>query len=301
MIPSTLVRLALAFATAAGAGIVATDSVRTGHASFYGAGKGQGACSLPRTPPWDTLYAAINRHDWNRSGACASCIVVRGDTDSVLVRVTDRCGGCRKGGIDLSPGAFRRLAPLGRGRTAVSWRFAACPESSLSISRTRGSSNHWSSLQAWGLPWPVDSISVRSDTTWILFRRVRHNHFTARDLPPTPWIVRMVDVRGQERMDTALALEPGATLRPDLPDSTMGQFPASDSGDATGAGNNSEGGASATPSDSASPLHASPVRGSTGRDRLDHRASLRHPGLRAGVHPGDRIGRRDGFPGQAGE
>lgn len=187
--------------------------------------------------------------------------MVRGDTDSVLVRVTDRCGGCRKGGIDLSRTAFRRLAPLGRGRTSISWHFAACPESSLAISRTRGSSTHWSSLQAWGLPWPVDSISVRSDTTWIPFRRAHHNHFTARDLPPTPWTVRLVDVRGQERIDTALALEPGITLHPD---STMRQFPASDSGNATGAGNNSEGGASTTPSDSASP-RASSMRG-TWRD-----------------------------------
>jgi expansin (peptidoglycan-binding protein) len=222
--PSALVaRIALALATAAGAGLVATDSVRTGQASFYKTGKGQGACSLPRTSPWDTLYAAINRHDWNRSGACAACLLVRGDSDSVLVRVTDRCGGCRKGGIDLSPAAFRRLAPLGRGRTSVSWRFAACPESSLSISRTRGSSSHWSSLQIWGLPWPIDSLAVRGDSGWFSFRRARHNHFTARKLPPTPWTVRMVDTRGHERVDTALALEPGSVLRPD---STSRQIPS---------------------------------------------------------------------------
>lgn len=211
------------------AGIPSPDSVRTGQASFYNTGKGQGACSLPRTPPWDTLYAAINRHDWNRSGACASCLVVRGDTDSVLVRVTDRCGGCRKGGLDLSPAAFRRLAPLGRGRTAITWRFAACPESSLAISRTRGSSSHWSSLQAWGLPWPVDSIAVLGDSGWIPFRRQRHNHFTARRLPPTPWTMRTVDVLARERIDSTLFLEPGVVLRPDFVDTAIGQLPSNDS------------------------------------------------------------------------
>lgn len=216
-----LVRLALVIATAANAGLVAPDSVRSGAASFYKTKGGRGACDLPGTSPWDTLYAAINKRDWMSSASCGACLMVRGDSDSVMVRVTDRCPGCKRGGIDLSPAAFKRLAPLGRGRTAVSWRFAACPESSLSIARTRSSSVHWSSVQVWGLPWPTDSILVRTDTSWIPFRRQRHNHFTARDLPPTPWMVRLVDVRGHERIDSALALEPGLTLHPDLPDSTL--------------------------------------------------------------------------------
>lgn len=197
------------------AGIVAPDSTRTAQASFYKARGGRGACDIPRTAPWDTLYAAINKCDWSGSGACGACLLVRGDTDSVVVRVTDRCGGCRKGGLDLSPAAFRKLAPLGRGRTAIAWRFTACPESSLSIARTRGSSVHWSSVQIWGLPWPADSFAVWRDSAWRPFRRQRHNHFTARDLPDTPWNTRLVDVRGGIRLDSTLPLAPGSTLRPD--------------------------------------------------------------------------------------
>jgi len=219
LIPSTFARLALALATAANAGLVAPDSVRTGQASFYKAKGGRGACDLPGTSPWDTLYAAINRHDWMGSASCGACLMVRNDSDSVMVRVNDRCPGCKHGGLDLSPAAFRRLASLRRGRTSISWRYVACPESSLSISRARSSSVHWSSVQVWGLPWPTDSFAVLHDTTWIPFRRQRHNHFTARDLPSTPWTVRQIDVRGRARIDSLLALEPGVVLHPDLPDS----------------------------------------------------------------------------------
>lgn len=191
------------------------DSLRTGKATFYRDKHGRGACALPRPAPWDTLYAAINRSDWRNSLVCGACAWVFGETDSVLVRIADRCGGCKPGGLDLSPAAFRRLAPLGRGRIDISWRFAPCPDSTLVLNRTRGSSVHWSSLQVWGLPWPVESLSVLSDSSSIAFKRQRHNHFTARKVPALPWTIRTVDALGRERIDSLLELSPGSTLRPD--------------------------------------------------------------------------------------
>lgn len=191
------------------------DSLRTGRATFYRDKHGKGACALPRPAPWDTLYAAINRSDWRNSLVCGACAWVYGKTDSVLVRIADRCGGCKPGGLDLSPAAFRKLAPLGRGRIDVSWRFSPCPDSALVLNRTRGSSVHWSSLQAWGLPWPIESLSVLSDSSSIAFKRQRHNRFTARKVPPTPWTIRTVDALGRERIDSLLELSPGSTLRPD--------------------------------------------------------------------------------------
>lgn len=200
------------------------DSLRTGRATFYRDKHGRGACALPRPAPWDTIYAAINRSDWRNSLVCGACAWVFGETDSVLVRIADRCGGCKPGGLDLSPAAFRKLAPLGKGRIDISWRFAPCPESALVVNRTRGSSVHWSSLQAWGLPWPVESLSVLSDSSSISFKRQRHNHFTARRVPDLPWTIRTVDILGRERIDSLLDLSPGSTLRldetPETPDSS---------------------------------------------------------------------------------
>ena len=195
------------------------DSTRSGSATYYHSRSGIGTCTLPATAPWDSFYVSVNRKDFAKSLACGACMLVRHDTDSLLVRVSDRCPGCRPGGLDLSRAAFRKLAPLGVGRIAVSWHFAACPESSLVVRRTRGSSSFWSSLQIWGLPWPVETLFVAKGNGWLGFHRERHNHFTARTLPPTPWTLRSVDVRGGVRIDSSLALEPGTRLDLDPSDS----------------------------------------------------------------------------------
>lgn len=188
------------------------DSTRTGSATYYHARSGIGTCTLPPEAPWDSFYVSLNRKDFAKSLACGACLVVHHDRDSVLVRVSDRCPGCRPGGLDLSRAAFRALAPLGAGRIPVDWRFVPCPESSLVVRRTKGSSTFWSSLQVWGLPWPVESLSVTDGSAdWIPFRRERHNQFTARRLTPLPWILRTVDVRGEARVDSFLYLEPGGT------------------------------------------------------------------------------------------
>ncbi len=189
------------------------DSTRTGRASFYHARSGQGTCTLPPRSPWDSFYVSLGRGDFAKSLACGACAMVRHDSDSVVVRVIDRCAGCAKGRIDLSRAAFRKLATLGTGRIGVRWRFVPCPDSSYAVRRTLGSSGFWSSLQVWGMPWPVESLSVATvDGSWQPFRRERHNHFTARRLPPLPWILRSVDLSGRERVDSLLDLNPGDTL-----------------------------------------------------------------------------------------
>ncbi len=224
-----LLPVLLALATGVWAHDLALDSLREGRASFYRAKPGRGACALPSSPTWDTLYAAINKLEYRGSQACGECLMVANHRDSVVVRVSDRCPGCKPGGLDLSPAAFRRLAPLGAGRIDIRWRPVACPDSVLTISRTRGSSKFWSSLQVGGLPWPVDSLAVASsDTSWIVFRRQRYNSFVARNLPPTPWNLRTKDVRGNVRIDSLVPLEPGRTLRFPLPTAPLA--PQTDSG-----------------------------------------------------------------------
>lgn len=216
-----LVLLAVGAATARDA--LRTDSTRVARASFYHARSGQGTCTLPPEAPWDSLYVSVGRTDFVNSLACGACMVVHHASDSVIVRVTDRCQGCRKGKIDLSRAAFRKLASLGTGIIPVRWRFAPCPDSSYAVRRTNGSSGFWSSLQAWGLPWPPESLWVAgSDGNWLPLRRERHNHFTGRRLPPLPWTLRTSDLFGRIRIDSTLDLNPGDTLLLDLtePDTT---------------------------------------------------------------------------------
>ena len=42
---------------------------------------------------------------------------------TILATVQDSCPGCTPYGLDLSPAAFRALAPIGAGRITVSWSY----------------------------------------------------------------------------------------------------------------------------------------------------------------------------------
>lgn len=44
---------------------------------------------------------------------------------SVVVKIVDRCEGCAKYDIDLTPVAYDQLADPGLGRMAVTWEFVA--------------------------------------------------------------------------------------------------------------------------------------------------------------------------------
>ena len=208
--------LALLIVPVLGGDLLRSDSLRTGRASYYHARSGQGTCGLPPEAPWDSLYASLSPRDFSGAYSCGACVRVFRGSDSVTVRAGDRCHGCRGGGIDLSRAAFRALAPLSAGRIQVTWRFVACPDSSFAIRRTPGSSRHWSSFHAWGMPWPLASLSLQGeDGTWRTLHHERHGHFTLRPLPAFPWILRSTDVLGQERLDTLAEFDPGDTLRLD--------------------------------------------------------------------------------------
>jgi len=48
--------------------------------------------------------------------------VTHGDK-SIQVKIVDRCVGCKRGDIDLTPAAFAALADPALGRTSVTWQF----------------------------------------------------------------------------------------------------------------------------------------------------------------------------------
>ncbi|CAG8583873.1 11456_t:CDS:2 [Diversispora eburnea] len=59
----------------------------------------------------------------NKNTKCGKRIKVTRGKKSVVVRVVDRCDGCKSGDIDLSPAAFKKLASLSVGRTKCSWKY----------------------------------------------------------------------------------------------------------------------------------------------------------------------------------
>lgn len=65
--------------------------------------------------------AAANSSDPNSNPLCGRMIRVQRDGKSVDVEVVDRCVGCESEDLDLSPGAFEKLADEALGRVEGTW------------------------------------------------------------------------------------------------------------------------------------------------------------------------------------
>jgi len=55
----------------------------------------------------------------NKNPLCGKYMKCSYGSNSVRVQVVDRCPGCSYGGVDLSPAAFKVLAPVDKGRIDV--------------------------------------------------------------------------------------------------------------------------------------------------------------------------------------
>ncbi|RHZ82493.1 hypothetical protein Glove_109g279 [Diversispora epigaea] len=60
----------------------------------------------------------------NRNSKCGKSIKITRGSKYVIVKLMDRCGGCKSGDIDLSPAAFKKIGSLGEGRLkGCSWQY----------------------------------------------------------------------------------------------------------------------------------------------------------------------------------
>ncbi|KAG0092848.1 hypothetical protein BGZ92_008413 [Podila epicladia] len=87
-----------------------------------------GACEFPFINSVHDMIAALNKPDFGlfpramNSPACGQCIRVMGPNGTVDVQIVDMCPGCKSGDVDLSPGAFSKIAHLDTGRIPISWQ-----------------------------------------------------------------------------------------------------------------------------------------------------------------------------------
>jgi len=96
---------------------------QSGEATYYVA-NGTGACGFAITN--DQLVAAMNGAQYSKA-TCGKCVEVTGPLGSVVVRIADKCPGCKSGDLDLSQSAFQKIAKLSAGRVPITWHFVACP------------------------------------------------------------------------------------------------------------------------------------------------------------------------------
>lgn len=201
-----------------GGGAPLSAQPEEGEATYYSA-DGSGNCSYDKGS--DMKIAALNTTQYAASAACGSCFKVDGPSGSEIVRIVDRCPGCRaNGGIDLSQKAFEAIAPIKAGRVNVTLTPVSCPVSgNLQYRYKEGSSKFWVALQVRDHKLPIKSVEVRKkDGSFALLNRESYNYFTSRDL--TKDVDSGVHVR-------VTAID-GQTVEDDLPTIQAGKvFPGS--------------------------------------------------------------------------
>ncbi len=151
---------------------------QTGEATYYDA-DGSGNCSFDKSPQ-DLMVAALNTTDYAGSQACGACLSVQGPNGTVVVRVVDRCPGCKKGDVDLSESAFAKIAALSKGRVPITWRTVACSVTGPVAYRIKeGSSKFYTAIQVRNHKVPVAKLECERAGAFVDVPRLTYNFFVA--------------------------------------------------------------------------------------------------------------------------
>lgn len=194
----------------------------SGEATSYDA-DGTGSCSFEASPA--PLVAAISAADYARSAWCGACAEVAGPDGRVVVRIVDRCPGCKPGGLDLSREAFAAIAPPAAGRVRISWRPVPCPvDGPIAYRFKDGSSAFWTAIQVRNHRYAIAALEARDRTgAWKALPRTDYNYFVAAGgLGAGPLALRVTDARGQVIEDArvpagAAVTSPGGSQLPRCP------------------------------------------------------------------------------------
>ncbi|GGR91466.1 hypothetical protein GCM10010269_33250 [Streptomyces humidus] len=184
--------------TAPSAGRIRPGIARTGVATAYDIGDGNGACSFG--PTSDVMTAAMNTADYETSKACGAYVSVRAASGaSVTVRITNECPApCAVGQIDLSQQAFAKLAPLVTGRIPITWSLLSPATSdTVSIRYKTGSTQYWCGIQALGHRNPLAGLEVRTGSGWTRLARTGYNFFLSEHGAGCGGPIRLTDIYGE--------------------------------------------------------------------------------------------------------
>ncbi|KAG1050778.1 hypothetical protein G6F43_006971 [Rhizopus delemar] len=108
-------------------------SKRGGRGTWYsGADLKNAACydriGLPKYSA--TIHSMIGAMAMKKFENCYKCMKITNSSNkkSIVVKIVDKCAGCVVGkAIDLTPGAFQKLAKLDVGVLNISWKAVTCP------------------------------------------------------------------------------------------------------------------------------------------------------------------------------
>ncbi len=177
------------------------SDIKTGQATFYKgiAGSAKGNCSLP-VGINDTMHGALNTKDYDGSMACGACIEIKGPQGKAIVKIVDRCPGCKPGDIDITKEAFAKIGNINSGRVPVTWQFIPCKLSSgatIKVNFKAGSSKYWTGIQIRDAKEVVKTLAYFKGNSWIPIKRKMYNYFVATEGIHPPMKLKITSISGK--------------------------------------------------------------------------------------------------------
>ena len=183
-----------------------------GVATFYAA-DGTGACSFDASPS-DLDVAAMNAPEFAGSAVCGECVRVAGPKGEVTVRIVDLCPECVAGQLDLSQGAFAKIADVSAGRVPITWTVVACNVAGAVAYRFKeGSSQYWTAIQVRNHRLPIAKLEWKKNGAYAAIPRESYDYFVVSGGVGTGAItLRVTASDGQTLEDTLPSVQAGVVV-----------------------------------------------------------------------------------------
>ncbi len=194
---------------------VPSTTAKSGKATFYDLGSGQGNCSFPNAPA-DDLFVALGAADYSGGAACGAYLDVTGPKGQVRVKVIDSCPPCGAGHIDLSRTAFKKIANEIDGIVPVKYKAVrGVSTGPISVRIKEGSSRFWFAALLDNHANPLRSVKVASGSgSFRTATRTDYNYWIIDGgAGAGPFKIKMTDVYGTTTTVTGIKLSPGTTQR----------------------------------------------------------------------------------------
>ena len=181
---------------------ICDSTVHNGHASYYNLiEKGNGGNCSFKNEFVKPYYGAVSNSFYKGSQSCGVCLELTGRGGSEIIQVIDRCPGCGKNDIDLSPQAYQKIMGSMSGvNNSITWYEVTCPWSGEPLSvKTIGANTWFVKLFVYRAKNRIKSVEIKANGKWLPMKRGNDNGWSAGSLGGyKSYEIRVTDVFGQQ-------------------------------------------------------------------------------------------------------
>jgi hypothetical protein len=188
----------------------------SGEAHYYTMG-GAGICNFPED--YENLYAAVSEELYDNSALCGACILVSGPDGSAIVKVVDlnpdasNTHDLDTHDLDLSYEAFDLIGNPNHSPIPVSWEIVSCESTNpISYFCVDGSNEFWFGLTILNHSYPISTLEVLDNASWVQLGRDNFNRFIGQSLGLGPFDFRITDTNGNVIIEEGITLISGEVV-----------------------------------------------------------------------------------------